>query len=205
MGLFNRRAAIGAIAIAATLALAACGPKGGAGGAVEGDMALGDPNAKVKVVEYGSLSCVHCANWNRDVFPAFKTKYIDTGKVHYTFRPFQLGPNDSYTSAGDLLGRCMGKDKYFTVIDALFHSQMEALQGSTRDVILRVARSGGMSEDAVTACLTDEKAIIAQADRMSDAQYKKVSVTPTFFIGDKTVESEMPLADFDKIYDAAAK
>lgn len=204
MGLFNRRAAIGAFAIIAALTLAACGPKGG-GGAADGDMTLGDPAAKVKVIEYGSLSCVHCANWNRDVFPEFKTKYIDSGKVFYTFRPFQLGPQDSYTSAGDLLGRCMGKDKYFTVIDALFHSQVEALQGSTRDVILRVGRSGGMSEQEVTACLTNDKAIVAQANRITAGQAKDVQATPTFFIGDKKVESEMPLADFDKIYDAAAK
>ncbi|MBI1405742.1 MAG: thioredoxin domain-containing protein [Caulobacter sp.] len=205
MGLFNRRAAIGAIAIIATLALAACNTKS-SGGAVDGDMSLGDPNAKVKVVEYGSLSCVHCANWNRDVFPDFKKKYIDTGKVYYTFRPFQLGPQDTYTSAGDLLGRCMGKDKYLTVMDALFHSQVEALQGSTREVIMRVGRSGGMSEEQVTACLTDEKAIVAQADRMTSGRAKEVKATPTFFIGDnKTVESEMPLAEFDKIYAEQAK
>jgi len=201
---FDRRAFFGMTAVVATalasLALASCGPKGGT---VEGDMSLGNPDAKVKIIEYASLSCIHCANWNKDVFPAFKKKYIDTGKVHYTFRPFQLSPADTYTAASDLLGRCVGKDKYFTVIDALFHSQEEALTGGPRDVLLRVARTAGLSEDQVSTCLGDEKAVLAQAERFTAGLAKKVSATPTFFINDEKLESEVPLAQIDKAYEAA--
>lgn len=209
MALFNRRAAIGA-AIAVTLtagasvALVGCN-KGGAGGSVDGDMTLGDANAKVKMIEYGSLSCVHCANWAKDVFPAFKTKYIDTGKIHYTFRPFKLGPQDSYTAAGDLLGRCAGKDKYFGVIDALFHSQQEAFSapGAAKQVLFSVGAQAGLSEDAVRACLGDEKALLALDKRLNEPKAKEVGATPTFFIGDQKFESELPLAEIDKAYAAA--
>ncbi|MDH4385513.1 MAG: thioredoxin domain-containing protein [Caulobacter sp.] len=204
MGKFDRRAFFGMTAVVATavasLALAGCGPKGAA---VEGDMSLGNPDAKVKIIEYASLSCIHCANWNKDVFPAFKKKYIDTGKVQYTFRPFQLGPQDTYTAASDLLGRCVGKDKYFTVIDALFHSQEEALTGGPRDVLLRVARTAGLSEEQVSTCLGDEKAVLAQAERFTTGLAKEVSATPTFFINDQKLESEVPLAQIDKAYEAA--
>lgn len=206
MGLFNRRAAIGA-AIAVTLtagasvALVGCN-KGGAGGSVDGDMSLGDPNAKVKMIEYGSLSCSHCADWNKEVFPAFKKKYIDTGKIHYTFRPFKLGDNDSYTAAGDLLGRCAGKDKYFGVIDALFHSQREAFsaQGAARDVLFNVGAQAGLSKDAVAACMSDEKALLALDKRLNEPKAKEVSATPTFFIGDQKFETSLPLTEIDKAY-----
>lgn len=206
MGLFNRRAAIGA-AIAVTLtagasvALVGCN-KGGAGGSVDGDMSLGDANAKVKMIEYGSLSCIHCANWAKDVFPEFKKKYIDTGKIHYTFRPFKLAPGDSYTAAGDLLGRCAGKDKYFGVIDALFHSQQEAFSaaGGAKQVLFNVGAQAGLSEDAVRACLSDDKALLALDKRLNEPKAKEVAATPTFFIGDQKFESELPMAEIDKAY-----
>ena len=201
MGLFNRRAAIGATLAVAALVLAACGNKG-PGAAAEGDMSLGDPNAKVKMIEYGSLSCPHCANWNRDVWPEFKAKYVDTGKIHYTFRPFKLGPNDSYTVAGDLLGRCAGKDKYFGVIDALFHSQMEALGqgGDPRAVLFSVGAQAGLNEDAVRKCISDDKALVALDKRLSEPKSKEVKYTPTFFLGSQKFESELPLKDIDKAY-----
>lgn len=204
MGLFNRRAVIGATLAVAALAMTACGNKG-AGGAAEGDMSLGDPNAKVKMIEYGSLSCSHCADWNKEVFPAFKAKYIDTGKIHYTFRPFKLGGADSYTAAGDLLGRCAGKDKYFGVIDALFHSQMEALGpgGDPRTVLFNVGAQAGLNEDAVRKCISDEQALVALDKRLSEPKAKEVAATPTFFIGDQKFETSLPLAEIDKAYAAA--
>src|SRR5580698_5134010 len=50
------------------------------------DMTLGDAKAPVTVIEYASVSCPHCAQWNADVFPGFKAKYVDTGKVYYVAR-----------------------------------------------------------------------------------------------------------------------
>jgi protein-disulfide isomerase len=197
MGLFNRRAVFGiAAAAVAALALAACGPKS-AGEPSSEDMTLGETDAKVTIIEYGSLSCHHCADWNKEVFPQFKTKYIDTGRVHYIFRPFQLGPQDTYTSAGDLLGRCLGKDKYFPAIDALFHAQEEALSGGARDALLQVAGSAGMSEDQVRACLNDDKAVAAQADRFTAGWAKQVEATPTFFINGKKYGEKLLMPALD--------
>ncbi|MDB5447797.1 MAG: dsbA, partial [Phenylobacterium sp.] len=109
--MFSRRILIAAAA-AAALALAGC-HKSGAAGSAQGDMSLGPPDAKVKVVEYASASCSHCARFNNEVFPAFKAKYVDTGKVNYTLREF-LTPPEEVAAAGFLLARCAGKDKYFT-------------------------------------------------------------------------------------------
>ncbi|MFI4936691.1 MAG: thioredoxin domain-containing protein, partial [Caulobacterales bacterium] len=86
------------------------------------DMALGDPRARVTVVEYASVGCPHCAHWNNEVFAAFKAKYIDTRKVLFVLRECLTGDPD-VAAAGFLLARCAGKDKYFQVVDAIFHGQ----------------------------------------------------------------------------------
>ncbi|MEY4256174.1 MAG: hypothetical protein RLZZ141_1401 [Pseudomonadota bacterium] len=93
------------------LSLAACGQ--GKGGAVtDEEMSMGKADAKVTVIEYASASCSHCATFNAEVFPAFKTKYVDTGRVKYVFREF-ITPPAELAAAGFLTARCGGKDKYF--------------------------------------------------------------------------------------------
>lgn len=109
----SRRAAITGAAMA-TMALAACG--GGAKGAAEGDMAQGAAEgAKVTVVEYASVTCPHCAIWQENTYPAFKAKYVDTGKVRYIFRELPTPPVDAAT-AGFLVARSAGPDMYFDVV-----------------------------------------------------------------------------------------
>jgi len=84
-----------------------------------GDMSLGSPKARVQVVEYASLSCPHCARFNAEVFPAFRAKYVDTGKVRYTLREM-LTPPAEVAAAGFLMARCAGPGKYFKVVDEVF-------------------------------------------------------------------------------------
>lgn len=187
-----------AIVMALTLALAACG-KGGSTAADGADMSLGDPNAKVKVIEYASLSCPHCARFNSDVFPQFKAKYIDTGKVHYTFREFLTQPV-SIAAAGALLARCSGKDKFFPVVDAVFRGQQEMATQSPRSVLLRIGQSSGMTEEQFDKCVGDEDALKALAKRTDDyARKEKITATPTFIINGERIEGEATMADFDRI------
>src|SRR5262249_50372806 len=80
-----------------------------------GDMALGDANAPVTIIEYASMTCPHCAHFHETTYPELKKKYIDTGKVRFIFREFPL---DSLALAGSMLARCAGKDKYFPMIEA---------------------------------------------------------------------------------------
>lgn len=194
-----------AIAMMGALALAACS-KGG-GKADTGDMSMGDPNAKVKMVEYASASCSHCARFNNDVFPAFKAKYIDTGKVHYTLKEF-LTPPEQMAAAGFLTARCAGKDKYFSVLDAVFHAQNEMFQtGDIRGGLLRVAQSAGMTEAQFNACITDETALKALNARVEKAsKEEKITGTPTFVINGKQVASgEVSLEQLDAAVAEASK
>ncbi|HEV2530344.1 DsbA family protein [Phenylobacterium sp.] len=204
--MFSRRLMILAAA-AASLALAACNKSGGPTGPAEGDMSLGNAAAKVKVVEYASASCPHCARFNNDIFPGFKAKYIDTGKAYYTFKEY-LTPPENVAAAGFLVSRCAGKDKYFTVLDAVYHSQQEMFQtGDFRGVLLRIAESAGLTEAQFNACLNDEKAMNALNDRFKRAvDQDKVTGTPTFFFnGKKVAEGEVTEAQLDQAFAEASK
>src|SRR5690606_24224902 len=139
----NRRLLVAAAAVAG-LALAGCGQGGGISASAE-DMSMGPADAKVKVVEYASASCSHCATFNNEVFPEFKAKYIDTGKVQYILKEF-LTPPEQVAAASFLMARCAGPDKYFTVLDAVYKNQNEMFQtGDFRGVLLRIAQSSGMT------------------------------------------------------------
>ncbi|MES2723163.1 MAG: DsbA family protein [Pseudomonadota bacterium] len=198
---FSRRLLV--VAVLGALALAGCSKSGGAANA--DDMTLGDPNAPVKITEYASASCVHCATFNNEVFPALKAKYIDTGKVHYTFKEF-LTPPVEVAAAAFLTARCAGKDKYFSVLDAVFKAQNEMFTtGDMRGVLLRVAQSAGMTEKQFNACITDEAALKALNARVDKASRdEKISSTPTFMInGEKFKEGDATLAEFDAAIAAA--
>ena len=200
---FNRRLLV--VAALGALALAGCSK--GAGTVDTADMTLGDPNAKVKIVEYASLTCSHCGKFNNEVFPEFKKKYIDTGKVHYTFKEFLTPPNE-VAAAGFLTARCAGKDKYFNVTDAIFHAQQEMFTtGDMRGVLLRIAQSAGLTEEQFNACITDEAALKALNERVEKAiKVDKINATPTFVInGKKVKEGEVSLAELDAAVAEASK
>ena len=190
-------------AVAAILTLAACHNGGGA--VSSDDMSLGNPTAKVTVIEYASVACPVCADFNNNVFDAFKKKYIDTGKVHYVFREAMTG-NPALAGSGFLLARCAGKDNYFKVTDAVFRSQEQVYEpnsenlkpGVAHDVLSRIAQEVGMNDDQLNKCLTDTKAITALNDRVSKfAQQDKIEATPTFIINGKQYVGDKSLAELD--------
>ena len=199
----SRRAAITGAALA-TMALAACG---GAKGSAEGDMALGAPEgAKVTVVEYASVTCPHCALWQKNTWPAFKAKYVDTNKVRYVFRELPTPPVDAAT-AGFLVARCAGPDKYFDVVHQLMATQQEMITSTPRDWLLRTAQAAGLSEDQFNKCVTDKDAVAAMEKRVQFARSQGVTGTPAFYVNDVQVVSPggegASLADLSAAIDAA--
>ncbi len=168
---------------------AACSQKTG-GALTQDDMDLGNAQSKITVVEYASVGCPVCAKWQREVYPAFKAKYIDTNKVHYVFREMLVGqgPEIAVAASGFLVARCAGKDKYFSVTDAIFKDQEQAFE-APRETLLNVAKSAGMTEDGFNKCINDEKAIQALNDRVErHTRDDHVNSTPTFVINGKPME-----------------
>jgi len=198
-----------ALLICLGLGLAACKPAGGGAGAGQDDMSLGSPTAKVTVMEFASLGCPICAKWNNDSFPAFKAKYIDTGKVHYILKEFSTG-DAPVAAAGFLLARCAGKDKYFQIVDSVFREEAPLLEtdqnAEKRDRLVKIAQSAGMSEAQFDSCTGNDDALKAFNDRV-DAAAKKYNIneTPTFLINGKPYTGLIEGAPMDQaIADAQA-
>lgn len=191
-------------AIAAALSVLAFAP---AAGAADGGMSLGNPKAKVVVTEYASISCSHCAAFHNEVFPAFKKKYVDTGKVRYVLREILTEPAD-FAAAGFLTARCAPPDKYFDVVGEIFRSHPElARTGDARAVLLRAGALGGLSEAQIAACFNDPaKREALNARVRAAAEEGDISATPTFFVnGKKVAEGGMTLAQLDAAIAAAGK
>lgn len=203
--MLNRRLVLAAAAVA-SLALAGCSKQ--AKGPAEGDMSLGDASSKIQVTEYASASCSHCARFDVQVFPAFKAKYIDTGKVHYTLKEF-LTPPEEVAAAGFLMARCAGgPDKYFQVLDSIYKNQPEMFQtGDFRGVLLRIGESAGMTEDQFNKCVSDPAALKALNARVERAVTQdKITGTPTFYVnGKKVAEGEVTMAQLDAAIAQAGK
>ena len=187
-------AALGAPAAAKTITM------------TDNDITLGNPKARVTVVEYASLSCSHCAHFNTDVFPAFKAKYIDTGKVRYVFREFLTEPVQ-VAAAGFLTARCAGKQNYFKVVDGVFRSQAEIF--ATRDLgpsLTRIAQSVGIDEDGLKACLSDDTALKALSDRVARfSKAENITSTPTFVVNGNKLKGGHTLEDLDAAIAEARK
>lgn len=178
-----------ALLAVATLSLAACGQKSGGAGALPDEMVLGNPNAKVTVVEYASVGCPICAAWYEQVYPAFKAKYIDTNRIKFVSKEMLVGGGVEVqvAASGFLLARCAGKDKYFAVVDALYKNQQQAFQ-QPRETLVNIARSVGMNDSQFEACINDEKAVQALNDRVEKHNAEGVNSTPTFVINGKQLE-----------------
>jgi protein-disulfide isomerase len=168
-----------------------------------GDMALGSPRAKVQVVEYASASCSHCARFNNEVFPAFKAKYVDKGKVRYVLREM-LTPPAQVAAAGFMMARCAGPSKYFKVVDEVFRSQ-EKWDGDIKPIFVGIAKANGLTEPQFEACLTDEAGLKAINARVKAAIDMGVDSTPTFFINGKKYAGEMSLEQLDAAIAQAAR
>jgi protein-disulfide isomerase len=201
--MLSRRPFVAAVLVAGVLTT---GAAIAAPAASPDDMSMGNPKAKIEVIEYASLSCPHCAHFNEAVFPTLKAKYIDTGKVRYTLKEMLTEPA-TVAAAGFMMARCAGPDKYFKVVDEVFRSQPRWQQGNIKPILQDIGAANGVDAAKFDACLKDQAAIDAVTARAQRAaEQDGVNSTPTLFINGKRIENT-PLtpADLDAAIAAAAK
>ena len=172
------------------LILAAAIVRPAAAGSMEakpGDMVFGSADAPVTVIEYYSLNCPHCAVFHKQIFPALKAEFIDTGQVRFVFRDFPL--NWAAVEAA-VLTHCAGPERYFAVQDALFASLRQ--WSSAESTLLAVAEVGdsvGVPRAEFKPCV-EEGELVKQVIESFEFANQELGVegTPTFFInGEKHV------------------
>lgn len=172
------------------------------------DRTMGNPKAKVTLIEYGAPSCPVCAHFNEASFPQVKANYIDTGKVFYVFRVFPLRADDG---AAEKIARCQPEDKYFAFIDLLFRNQplwdvefseqnpsLATPQG-VRAGLVQLGRRAGMSAEQVNKCI-DDKTDDDRINKVATDGETRYSITgtPTFVL-DGTPVFVGNLPDYDQM------
>jgi protein-disulfide isomerase len=161
-----------------------------------GEMAIGDANAPITVIEYASMTCPHCAHFSEATFPELKKRYIDTGKVRFLFREFPL---DRLALAGFILARCAGPDKYFPLIETLFAQQRDWVVERPLQPMYAIAKQAGVSQQAFEACL-DNRQLIEGIEKVRSQASDKFGVnsTPTFFINGKRMAGALSIEEMEK-------
>jgi protein-disulfide isomerase len=150
---------------------------------------MGDPKAKVTVIEYASAACPHCARMNNEVLPQLKKAYIDTGKVKYVFREM-LTPPVPFAGTAFMMARCGGDKNYFALLDDVFHQQQAIYDsGDLPGGLLKIGAKYGLDEAKIDACM-GEDAVKALNERVARADKDGVDATPTFVIGNDKLVGE---------------
>lgn len=167
------------------------------------EMTLGDENAPVKIIEYASYTCPHCADFHEGPFKQLKTEYIDTGKVHFTFREVYF---DRYGLWASMIARCAGPEKFFGISDLVFAGQSGWARAgdpsSIVDELRKIGRLAGIGNDALEACLQDgDRAQALVAWYQANAEEHEITATPSFVINGKPVENQR-YEDFKAVIDA---
>jgi protein-disulfide isomerase len=167
------------------------------------DLVLGKADAPVTIIEYASMTCPHCAMFHETTYPELKKRYIDTGKVRFIFREFPLDP---LAAGASMLARCAEKEKFFPLIETLFHMQRTWAVEKPIPPLMAIAKQAGFSEQSFNACLSDQKMLDAmQAEQKRATDKFKVSSTPTLFINGKMQKGGISIDDLAKVIDPLLK
>ena len=169
----------------------------------EGGYRMGNPDAPVKLVEYGSLGCPHCAEFEEQAGPALRDTYVKSGQVSWEFRTYLLFPTDPGVS---ILLNCQSESAFFPLVEQLYKEQsswMSRIQGlpqeqlqalgtmPPREAAAAVVRAGGLDEffrqrgmpaAQIQSCLADPAGFENVAGIKRKGDEAGVNGTPTFFI-----------------------
>jgi protein-disulfide isomerase len=167
------------------------------------DPVIGDPNAPVTVVEYGSLSCPHCAEWQMANWYAFKERFVDTGRVRFVFRDMLTEPVTEATQAASI-ARCAAPGRYFEVLHTLYRWQSTARNfGPVSEWYDRAIAISGRSREDIDACVRDPATLAAIRNSMNGGIAAGVTKTPTFFVNGK-ITTDGTLETLGAAIDAAS-
>ena len=147
-----------------------------------GSPLLGDPNAKITVVEFGDYQCTYCHLFHENTKDALLQEYVNTGKVNFVFRDFPLNGPDSVLAAE--AAYCAGdQDKYWQYHDELYKNWAGEKTGWVNQKSLdKFANTVGLDLDKFDKCMSDNKYEQKVIDNYNFGQKIGIDGTPSFII-----------------------
>lgn len=185
-----------------TLGIAAVAPRLSWAADVDLEAALaprieGNPDAKLTMIEYSSLTCPHCAHFHEAILPQIRETYIDTGKMRLEMRDFPL---DQYALRAAAMARCAPENRYFPLLDMIFKQQAKWTRATDPIAALKqIGRLAGINGEQADACMSNEALLDGILKiRLGGQQDHDVNSTPTFVVGTEKVVGAQPFEIFQK-------
>lgn len=168
--------------------------------------AIGNPEAKVTIVDFSNYLCGHCRDHSNNVFPLIKRDYIDTGKVRYIFRDFPFGGQENVIRAGEAAACAADNNLYVEYHEALFRAQLQwaGLSGAALDnYFADLAGQIGIAPATFSQCLqSGSKRAGVLADQKLAGELG-LTGTPSFFVNGEKFTGQRPYDSWREILDKA--
>ena len=158
----------------------------------------GNKDAKITIIAYESLTCSHCANFHKDIYPLLKKEYIDTGLVKIEFRNFPL---DGVALNASKIAQCK-EDQSLEILESLYSNQQAWVKGSTIEEVnnnlKKFIEKKGFNID-FEKCINNKKIEdFVLNDRIEGVKKFKVNATPTIIINGKKFEKSLNYKNLKK-------
>ena len=159
---------------------------------------VGNEDAKITIIAFESLTCSHCANFHKDVFPELKKEYLDTGLAKIEFRHFPL---DAAAFNASKVSQCKN-DGDSAVLNSLYANQQKWVKGSSvqeaNENLQKFLTSEGFDINFDECINNKEIEDFVLNDRIDGAKNFKVNSTPTIVINDKKFEKTLNYKNLKK-------
>lgn len=171
-----------------------------------GSPILGDPNAKITIVEWGDYQCTYCHLFHQDTKNQLIQEYVDTGKVNFVFRDFPLNGPDSVFAAE--AAYCAGdQGKYWQYHDELYNNWGGERTGwVTHGSLDRFANDTGLDLGQFDQCLDGNKYESRVLDNQRFGQEIGIDATPSFIIINDNTATKLvgaqPYSVFKQVLDS---
>lgn len=156
------------------------------------EKSLGKPNAPIKMIEFASLTCGHCARFHNEVMPTIKEKYINNGKIFFTYKDFPL---DKFALKASIISRCSGNKNYFSFLDVFYKKQSSWTRSQDPfKSLLKIAKIGGLKDEEIKVCVGNksiEDGLLK--DRLQSSKKYDITATPTIYLNGKKYTGDLTL------------
>ena len=158
----------------------------------------GNQNAKITIIAYESLTCSHCANFHKDVYPSLKKDFIDTGLVKIEFRHFPL---DIAALNASKISQCK-QDQSLEILEKLYSNQQAWIKGKeieeVNNNLKEFLKNAGFDIDFEKCINNKEIEDYVLNDRIEGTKNFKVNSTPTIIINNEKFEKSLNYKNLKK-------